>query len=184
MSAAAGLFARHGYRGAPLAAVATAVDMTQPGLLHHFPSKADLLLAVLAERDEAAIRDMHDRWSAGGREFLTALSALVAHNATTPELIRLFTVLVGESVTADHPAHAFFVDRYARLRDRTELALRQGQDSGEFRADADVSAVASLIMAVMDGLQIQWLLDPGMDMVTGFATMIQMIDGHLAPPAG
>ncbi|WP_239135712.1 hypothetical protein [Dactylosporangium siamense] len=31
---------------------------------------------------------------------------LVEHNGTTPELVQMFTVLVGESVAADHPARA------------------------------------------------------------------------------
>ncbi|HEX6678801.1 MAG TPA: helix-turn-helix domain-containing protein [Actinomycetes bacterium] len=57
VQAAIRLLARRGYRGTSLAAVAAEVEMSQPGLLHHFPSKEHLLLAVLAERD----REDHQR---------------------------------------------------------------------------------------------------------------------------
>src|SRR4051812_19245941 len=89
MDAAIPLFARHGYRGAPLAAVADAVAMTQPGLLHHFPSKQHLLLAVLEERDRDGKRRLGEAWFEGGEAALRGLADLVAHNATTPDLVQM-----------------------------------------------------------------------------------------------
>ena len=44
-------FGQNGYHGARLADIAKAAGVTEPGLLHHFPSKAHLLMEVLAERD-------------------------------------------------------------------------------------------------------------------------------------
>src|SRR5690349_2770289 len=81
MNAAVALFARHGYRGAPLAAVADAVELTQPGLLHHFPSKEHLLMAVLEERDRDGIRRLREGWQGGGRSALRNLETLVGYNS-------------------------------------------------------------------------------------------------------
>jgi AcrR family transcriptional regulator len=50
--AALEVIAERGYRGASLAAVAERVGLTQQGLLHHFPTKDALLVAVLEERDK------------------------------------------------------------------------------------------------------------------------------------
>ena len=179
LDAAVPLFARYGYRGAPLAAVATAADMTPPGLLHHFPSKVHLLMAVLEARDQEAKRRVKGVLRDGGHATLTALQDLVAYNATTRELVQMFTVLVGEGVSADHPAHQYFVDRYERLRHGQTRALHHGQESGELRADLDMSLVASLILAVMDGLQIQWLLEEDVEMPPRFAMFIEMLMGYL-----
>ncbi len=44
-------FGQNGYHGAKLSDIAKAAGVTEPGLLHHFPSKAHLLMEVLAERD-------------------------------------------------------------------------------------------------------------------------------------
>jgi AcrR family transcriptional regulator len=179
LQAAVPLFASHGYRGAPLASVADAARLTQPGLLHHFPSKEHLLMAVLRQRDREAHRWMRDTWYDGGSAALRTLGDLVEHNATTPDLVQMFTVLVGEGVSVDHPAHEFFVDRYARLRQRVKRTLEQGQDAGEFRSDMDTERVASLILAVIDGLQIQWLLDRDMAMPPGFTLFVDMLIDHL-----
>ena len=37
---ASDMFAEHGYRGASLALIAERVDMSTPGLLHHFPPRS------------------------------------------------------------------------------------------------------------------------------------------------
>ncbi len=179
VEAAIPLFASHGYRGAALAAVADAVELTQPGLLHHFPSKERLLMAVLEERDNEARARMHDAWSRGGESALRALGDLVTHNATTPDLVRLFTVLVGEAVSDEHPAHGFFAGRYAELRANIEAAIARGQASGEFRSDVDVPRLAALMLAVMDGLQVQWLLDGAQEMPPGWAVFEEMLLSHL-----
>lgn len=141
-------------------------------------------MAVLEQRDREGTRRLNESsWSDGGGAALDALRELVEHNGTTPELVQMFTVLVGESVAADHPARAFFADRYETLRYRTTRAIQRGQDSGEFRADADAATLAALVLAVMDGLQIQWLLDPDLDMATRFAVFVDMMKRFLAPPA-
>jgi AcrR family transcriptional regulator len=51
IDAAIPLFAQQGFRGASLASIAAAAGLTQPGLLHHFRSKEELLLGVLDRRD-------------------------------------------------------------------------------------------------------------------------------------
>jgi AcrR family transcriptional regulator len=50
LSAAVGQLAQDGYHGASLGNIAAAVNMTQQGVLHHFPSKEQLLLALLDEK--------------------------------------------------------------------------------------------------------------------------------------
>jgi AcrR family transcriptional regulator len=47
ISAAATVFHRKGYHGATMADIAAEVDLTAGSLYHHFPSKQDLLMAVL-----------------------------------------------------------------------------------------------------------------------------------------
>jgi AcrR family transcriptional regulator len=182
LRAAISVFARDGYRGAALATVADAADLTQPGLLHHFPSKERLLTAVLAERDEEDTGRLREAWSRNGHDTLTALHDLVAHNATQRDLVQLFTVLVGEGVSAGHPAHPYFVDRYERVREATRSRLAASQADGAFRSDLDPEAVATLLIAVMDGLQIQWLLNDRIDMVAAFDLFVAVLSPYLAAP--
>lgn len=166
--------AANGYQGSSLAGIAAEAGLTTAGLLHHFASKGQLLVAVLAERD----RLDGDRFQLGGFRGLAALDRLVQlvqHNTLVPGLIQAFTVLMGESVSEDHPAHAWFQDRYPHRRANLAAALRAGIDTGEIRADIDCDALAAQIIAMMDGLQVQWVLDP--DQVDMAALFADYIDG-------
>ena len=53
LDVAARLFAATGFRGTSLADVAHAAGLSNAGLLHHFPSKEQLLVEVLRRRDAA-----------------------------------------------------------------------------------------------------------------------------------
>ena len=109
-------------------------------------------------------------------------TAEVEHNQSQPEMVRLFCALVAESLSTRHPAHDYFLQRYAKIRARMERSLREGQASGSVRADVDVERLVPLIVAVMDGLQIQWLLDPAhVDMVSAFALFTEVLTRTLAP---
>ncbi|MCY0942064.1 TetR family transcriptional regulator C-terminal domain-containing protein [Streptomyces antarcticus] len=50
--------------------------------------------------------------------------------------------------------------RYREPRASLADSLHTGTATGEFRPDIDVDRIARHTIAVMDGLQVQWLLDP------------------------
>jgi AcrR family transcriptional regulator len=175
IGAAAALFADAGYRGTSLATIAAAVGMTQPGLLHHFPSKEDLLLAVLEQHYNEDSRVVDHGLQTGGLELFDALDDLVARNAAAPAHVRLLAVLVAEALTESHPAHDHFVARYRRVRSTLQQTLRDEQRRGEISADTDVDNLALLIVSVMDGLQLQWMLDPDVDMLSSFRSFVAII---------
>jgi AcrR family transcriptional regulator len=164
--------AANGFQGSSLAAIASDAGMTTAGLLHHFPSKDELLVAVLAERDRLDGARFH-LGDLRGLAALDRLVQLVEHNTMVPGLVQAYTVLMGESVGEDHPAHGWFRDRYPRRRTNIAAALRAGVDIGEIRADVDCDALAAQIIAMMDGLQVQWVLNPDdIDMAVVFADYI------------
>ena len=154
------LFGIHGFRGTSLSSVAEAVDLTEPGLLHYFPSKVHLLQSVLAYRDQHDSEKYKALLDTEENTIFESLEDLVAENEKIPGLIRLFTILVGESIREDHPAHDYFLNRYSELRKGFANQLTLFIESEGLNADVDVNQLATLIGAVMDGLQIQWLLDP------------------------
>jgi AcrR family transcriptional regulator len=154
--AATKLFAVHGYRGASLDMIAAQLGVTRQAVLYYFPTKVKLLIAVLELRDRedtarfTALAEEH-HWSLGD-----ALAAVVRHNLQHPELARLYTVLAAEAVEPGHPAHDWFVARYSRLRGQLTAALADAPDSA-----LGPEALAIALVALLDGLQLQTLLEPG-----------------------
>jgi AcrR family transcriptional regulator len=158
-------FSVRGFQGSSLREIADAVGLSQAGVLHHFSSKEALLAAVLAEKDAASVAHFED---AHGLGVLDALRGVVAENMAQPGLIRLFTTLSAEAINEDHPAHQYFQLRYAAARDLIATALGQGKLDGDVGAGVDVDMAASLLIAIMDGLQMQWLLNEEFDMLAAF----------------
>jgi AcrR family transcriptional regulator len=168
VGAALEVIAERGYRGASLAAVAERVGLTQQGLLHHFPTKEALLVAVLQERDRwDAVPDTQWR--------VDLLASLVEYNAMRPAIIQTFSALLGESVTEDHPARAYFTERYTRVRTSMARVLR-AEYGDRLPNGLTPERTAPLLVAVMDGLQYQWLLDPeSVDMPGAFRDFLRLL---------
>jgi AcrR family transcriptional regulator len=175
--AAMEVIAERGYRGASLAAVAEKVGLTQQGLLHYFPSKEDLLIAVLTMRDEW---DRGDRVTDEEPMTVAQTVGVVEANAHRPAIIRTFSALLGESVTEDHPAEPYFRERYRRVR-RQMVATLRGQWGDRLPSGLTPEEAAPLVVAIMDGLQFQWLHEPeSVDMPASFRAFLRLID----PEAG
>ncbi|MDN4481381.1 TetR/AcrR family transcriptional regulator [Demequina muriae] len=157
LDAAMRQFAVSGYRGSSLRDIAASAGLTHPGLLYHFPTKASLLSAVLEYRDRVDSQDRPVRGELG----LDALRSMVAsarHNETQRGIVELFAVLSAEATGTDHPAHEYFARRYATLLARVTSAYEVARDEGALRPGIDPSAAASQLVALMDGLQVQWLM--------------------------
>ena len=152
------VFAESGYRSGSLRNVADRVGMSEAGLLHHFPSKSALLEAVLERRDEQT-QEQFDFDPDHGVEVLRSLIKLAEYNASTPGVVELFCTLSAEATSPEHPAHAYFINRYEFTRGMTLGAFRELADRGELRPEVQPEAAARGVIALMDGLQIQWLLD-------------------------
>ena len=160
LEAALGLFGEVGYTSASLREIAARVGISHPGLLHHFPSKEALLAAVLQRRDDDDAAGFRADVEAG-IGYVDALLRLVERNVARPGIVELFTVLAAEATDTGHPAHDYFRGRYARVLRYVEGDLEGYGAAGRLRAGLDPAAAARLLVAVMDGLQLQWLLEAG-----------------------
>ena len=165
-------FAESGYRASSLRDIAARAGMTHPGVLYHFPKKEVLLMAVLARRDEEG-RENRPVLGELGREALRSMAAAAAHNETQRAMVELYATLSAEATTPDHPAHEFFRTRYQHLFARLTEAYAVTRDSGELRDGIDPEDAAAHLIALMDGLQVQWLMG------TLSRPMAEVVTAHL-----
>lgn len=178
LDAASEVFGEKGYVKGSLADIAERVGMTHAGVLHHFGSKDQLLLAVLAHRDATDVEHLEDKHIPAGLELFVHLVRTAELNEDRPGIVQAFTVLSAESVTDDHPAKKFFLDRYDALRSEAREALLSICSKEDPPAQSDVDKAVASIVAVMDGLQVQWLLAP--DKIELARTSAFAIDAILA----
>lgn len=160
LDAALEVFAESGYRKGSLRDVATRVEMSEAGLLHHFPNKSALLAAVLDRRDDLSLEYLAPE-SDDGVIDLRGLIALAEHNASIPGVVELYCTLSAEATAASHPAHEYFIRRYDYTRARLTQAFEKLERDGLLADDVVPRNAAIATIAMMDGLQVQWLLDRG-----------------------
>ena len=169
LAAAAELFAETGYRATTMVAVAEAAGLSQTGLLHHFPDKERLLAEVLERRDrldQVAVGEQPGR----GWDRFDHLLRLVERNTTQPGIVRLFTALAGEAIDPDHPGHEWLLEHHRRAAEMIRGWLHEAIADGTATPGTPVERIVRGTIAVMDGLQVQWLTNPeDVDMVGDFA---------------
>jgi AcrR family transcriptional regulator len=177
------IFGTQGFRAATMRQIAAACGISRTGLLHHFPTKESLLEAVLAHRDAGPEEPIDAGAASGdGRTRLCRLLVVVERNATQPRIVNLFSVLSAEAGDPAHPAHDYFVRRYARLRAELQQTLTTLAEAGQLVPGTDPPALAIEIIALMDGLQVQWVLTP--DEIDMAAVLRHRLDAALTEPLG
>jgi AcrR family transcriptional regulator len=159
ISAAATVYGEAGYHGSSLREIAKRVGISHAGLLYYFPTKEALLAAVLVRRD-AEDSEREQLNVPPGLEVLRHFVALAGHNVRHPGIVDLYSRLAAEAVAPDHPAHGYFERHYEQARESVVESFRVLAASGELREGTDPGYAALTFIALMDGLQVQWLTAP------------------------
>jgi AcrR family transcriptional regulator len=178
--AAIEVFSRRGYRGASIREIAETVGLTTTGIFHYFASKEELFVEVLRIREELG--------EARANDVLEALRLSIDHNAKVEGLVHLFVTVSAEAIDEAHPGHDFFKNRYKRLIELLRMRIQMGQDNGSLTSVIDPTLAAQALVALADGLQFQWLLDPdSTQMLKVFDTFYHLLlgttnDAHSVQP--
>ncbi|MFV0460469.1 MAG: TetR/AcrR family transcriptional regulator [Actinomycetales bacterium] len=157
------VFAEHGYAGGSIRAIAEKAGVTHATLIQHFGSKEGLLTAVLEEWDRRTVAD--GLADVSGLDYFSRLPEVMAAHRNNRGLLELFTTIAAEASSPSHPAHAFIQQRYARNLSTLAGHLREAIEAGAVSPMTDEQIVTEvrLLTAVMDGIGLQWLLDPSTD---------------------
>ena len=167
---------RNGWRNTSLNQIAREAGVSTPGLLHHFASKEQLLVAVLDARDAnddaRADRsgDIIEQIERAGNRFIEA-----------PHSVGLFNVLLVENLEPDDSLHDRLINRYWVSVETVAEGIRRGQRAGTFRADIDPMLKAVEVIAFVNGMETSWLLDPSIPVSAVFRDYAQSLALQLAP---
>lgn len=173
------VFALIGEKGALIKEIADRVGLSQAGVLRYFGSREGLLIWALAERDRLA-----KERTAGEphTDPISPMAATLRRSGDVAGLVRLYVSMAAASGFPGHPARDFFEVRNGDIL----IALRDGlaalQGEGRIRPDLDPDAIARLALAAADGIQHQWLLDPGVDMGGVIDTIVALVVNVTPPP--
>ncbi len=169
VSAASAVFAEFGYSGGSIRAIAERVGVSPAALLQHFGSKEGLLTAVLnnwLNQQQAA----NHAQAASGLAYINRMREIMRYHLTHRGLVELFLTMATEATSATHPARSFIQQRYAASLAEVRFHLREAINNGEIQpmSDSAIDLEARALFAIMDGLELQWLLETNIDLVRLF----------------
>src|SRR5712691_10633985 len=152
ITAAAKVFQTKGYHAASVQDIADEVGILKGSLYHHFDSKEELLYLIVKE----PIASLYE-----------TVSEIVASESAAAEKLRRAITAHLEAFHRHHP-HLFVYlreteDLKRRFRATTQLSpkqyerfwqqiLREGMNTGEFRADLDVQVVSYGLLGMLNWL--------------------------------
>jgi len=167
------VFRERGADGTSLRRIAEAIGVSHAALLHYFDSREQLLVAVYAHAEATrAAAGALDR-SPGVERMVDAAIA----NVEVPGLVQLYSTLVAAALeSSSEVSRDYFSARFERLRAELTTSFRTQQADGRIRDDVPAEHLAALVIAASDGLQIQWLLNPSVELegtLRSIATLLQ-----------
>lgn len=165
LQAAFEVFSNKGFRGGSLSQVSELVGISEAGILHHFKTKGNLLIAVLEYRDSLSRDVARISLNMSGKEFLRGWFDLLNFNISHPGIVELYCIVSAESTAQDHPAHEFFKNRYEFVIGLTQSAFEDLSANNYLRSRVSPIEASRALIALSDGLQLQWLLNRQWDMI-------------------
>ena len=163
MTAAAELIAELGWGRVTTRAVAERAGLPHGAVSYHFRGKQELLTEAAMFTFARAIPADEFAALAGVEDFIGLISAEVAdRDAIDPVLSRLMFEAMREAErdTVLRERMSALLTQYRELMIQT---VRAGQERGTVFTGAPADAIATLLGAVGDGLLLQALLDPELD---------------------
>lgn len=171
------LMGLRGYRGFTLQQLAKQCELTNGGVLHHFPSKEAVLSGVLEELErrmatgvsayvaENLGRPGDGQWSRDA--VLLVLRGMLIQSLHNADALRVLTMLQIEAWDPGHPAHH-------RMRRSTQSTFEQLSALFESISD-NPQRTARQALAMLNGLYLLWLDDASFDLMEEWDGAIEKI---------
>jgi AcrR family transcriptional regulator len=158
------LFAQRGYAGTSLDLIAKEAQTSKSSIFWHFENKEDLLFTVVD-------RAMSEWEVKAGSEILAQpdppaqlakLIALYRELAQDrPDTLRLLLGLLLETADVNEDVKKRFQRMYRGYRTSIQIVIEEGIAAGHFTREIPSAHLSALVLALFDGLFIQWFLDAG-----------------------
>lgn len=158
-AAAAVRFAEFGYDGTSIARIARDVGITKEGVLHYFPSKAHLLLEVTRRKMQRI-----NRWWADLPESPSVIDILGRMYRSErmfveePEVVELSTLAAIETARLLKGSTDPDLATHPRIVAGIASQFEGCQARGDCRADLSAESIARQMIAMSDGLHLQWII--------------------------
>ena len=169
-----------GHQNLTTGEVARRAGVGERTLFYHFPTRDHVLVAALERIDELSTSEAltHYATSPPDEYLQRVIELLVESISGEPWKAALSIALSGHAQDPDHPAHEYFVRHYATAVAGFAELIRSRQAAGLAHPDLDAEGVSRRFVAVWEGLQAQWLVNPSFDLRKEIGGAFRQLSGQ------
>lgn len=159
-------FRRLPFHAVDTEAVAAAAGLELAVVGRHFPSWQDLLGTTIAVWNGERLRPILPIAERSGA--VAFLRSIVVANQADPALMRLLVTAATIVASPSHPVAATLQQQYLQFHATVQRALAHDAGIGREPGAVDPAGCAEQLIALYEGLQLQSMLRPSMDLVGAF----------------
>lgn len=148
LDAAARLFKARGFAAVSMVEIAQAVDLSKPGLYHHWPSKEALLQTIVRLSGEILLRHLEAVLATRDDPVERLRAYVVTRLETVAEYQDFFVVMWQERASVGAAGFAAMTARAELYRSRIRALIEDAKRAGGLRAGIDTQ----LLMLALDGM--------------------------------
>lgn len=173
--------ASRGFAHTTLNDIAREAGVSTGVITYHFKNKDDLIEQSIKKLFEAPNAYVIERVEGKEtcrdklRAYIQAnIDFMTEHRSQSVALIYSFG-----SISSEQERHRIMARQHRKIRRFLAKILRTGQDAGEF-CEFDCEAVAQIVFSALEGIMLQWVLDPEGVKLDGCATeLISMAEAKV-----
>lgn len=178
LAAAGKVFDAKGYAATTVDEVAEAAGVSKGSMYNYFESKQELFFEVFADvlaSQEASVDELMAQPLTGEQKLKGVLAFWFGQFDEHKHLGRLMLEFWATAARQkqDGRLASWFNQMYTRWRGRIVEMLQQGIDEGQFRKDFDPTIASALILAILDGITVQAILDMGLNVDQEFVAALE-----------
>lgn len=163
IDAAAACFARGGFHGTTMQDICNEAELSPGAVYRYFQSKEDIIHAMCARGHEEDVATIREALKLGDTiAIMDELIRVFFAGVEDREFCALMVELIAEAKHNEPIGESVLEGWHSIFEPLSEL-VRQAQARGEIDAALDPRAVTRVMLGVYQGLVLQHLLEPGLD---------------------
>lgn len=161
LDAAVKVFAKTGFHGTKVSAIAKAAGVADGTIYLYFRSKEELLVSLFEDRVERLLRYMKDELAkidSVPEKFRRIIELQLGLLQDERDLAEVVTIILRESTKL---INEFAAPKFMMYLDAIARVVAEGQARGDFRPDVAPHLVARATFGALDGIALTWTVGRG-----------------------
>ena len=166
VEAAIEAYREHAFHETTAAVVAERAGLTVADVVAHFPVWDGLVMAAVDRWNSQRMHTVSPLMATQGT--VAFLRGIVAQNVADPALMRLLTALLNIAATPNHPMAPLLHHEWNKFHHLVMASLQSDIREGREPESMEPARGAEQLIALYEGLQMQSMVRPGMDLLEAY----------------